>query len=119
MVNQLLRGVRLRIRLKKQDREMIGAYARLAAIPRATGKRRVSLLITLAPGQRAPDPDAFWKSTLDALVQAHVLLGDDRHRCELGSVTFRRGSGRQTTIVLEDLGGVRSGCKIGAGGAER
>jgi hypothetical protein len=36
-------------RMKKADRELVGWYARQARIPPATGKRRVSLRIVLAP----------------------------------------------------------------------
>jgi hypothetical protein len=90
-------------RLKKADRETVGLYARMVGIPRAKGKRRVSLVLTLAPRQRAADPDAWWKSVLDALVQAGLLVDDNRQGCELGSVTFRRGRQRATTIILEDV----------------
>jgi hypothetical protein len=102
-VNQLLRSVRERIRLKKADRQLIATYARLAGIPPAAGKRRVSLCITLGPGQRAADPDAYWKSLLDALVQCGQLVDDNRQGCELGEVAFERGGERKTTIMLEDL----------------
>jgi hypothetical protein len=80
----------VRARLKRADREIIGLYARLAGIPPATGKRRVSLRLTLGPRQREPDPDAFFKSVLDALVHAGLLVDDDRHGVELGDVAFQR-----------------------------
>jgi hypothetical protein len=82
---------------------MIGTYARLARILPAKGKRRVSLHLTLAPRQRAADPDAFWKSTLDALVAAELLTDDNRQSVELGTVTFDRGPARRTVITLADL----------------
>jgi hypothetical protein len=102
-LNQLLGHWRNRHRLKKADRETVGLYARMASIPHAKGKRRVSLVLTLAPRQRAADPDAWWKSVLDALVQADQLVDDNRQWCELGSVTFRRGREEATTIILEDV----------------
>jgi hypothetical protein len=102
-----------RARLKRADRDLVGFYARLAAIPPATGRRRVSLVLTLAPRQRAGDPDAYWKSLLDALVHAGLLVGDNRQGVELGQVRFERGPGRQTTITLDDL----VPCGIGPGGA--
>jgi hypothetical protein len=103
-INDLYRGHwAIRARLKRTDRELLAAYAKLAGIPQAEGKRRVSLVLTLAPGQRGGDPDAYWKSTLDALVHAGLLLDDNRQGVELGTVTFRRGPARQTTILLEDL----------------
>jgi hypothetical protein len=104
-VNALMRSVRGRIRLKKQDRELITVYARLAGVPRAEGRRRISLNITLGPGQRACDPDAYWKSLLDGLVVAGLLVDDNRNWCELGEVRFDRGPARATTITLEELAG--------------
>ncbi len=88
---------------KKLDREMIGFFARVQGIPPATGKRRVSLRLTLAPRQRAPDPDSFFKSVLDALVHAGMLLDDNRQGVELGEVSFMRGAARRTEIMLEDV----------------
>lgn len=92
-----------RARLKRGDRELIAYYARVAAIPRAAGKRRVSLRLTLAPGQRGGDPDAYFKSVLDALVHAGLLVDDSKEWCEIAPVIFERGKVRQTMIVLEDL----------------
>ena len=90
-------------RLKRHDAVMVGWYARAAAIPPATGKRRVSLVITLAPRQRAFDVDAPWKSLLDALTGAGLLVDDSPRWCELGTVEFIRGPARRTEIFLEDL----------------
>jgi hypothetical protein len=103
-LNQLLNSHwAARGRVKKLDRDLVTVCARMAGTPRAKGKRRVSLVLTLAPGQRAGDPDCYWKSLLDALVHAG-LLGDDSPRwCELGTVGFVRGEARATTITLEDL----------------
>jgi hypothetical protein len=102
-VNQLLRGVRQRIRLKKSDRSIVGGYLLQARLPPPAGPRRVSLRLTLGPRDRPGDVDAYWKSTLDALVQAGALLGDDVRSCQLGAVEISRGGRRTTTIILEDL----------------
>ena len=72
---------------------MIGGHALEAGIPRATGRRRVSLHIVLAPRQRAGDPDAFWKSTLDALVAEAIgdvpqLHQPILHRLDGGAYTY-------------------------------
>jgi hypothetical protein len=104
-LNQLLGHWSTRRRLKKADRETVGLYARMAGIPRAKGKRRVSLVLTLAPRQRAGDPDAYWKTVCDSLVEAGLLVDDNRQGCELGSVVFRRGRQKATTIILEDVEG--------------
>ena len=91
--------------LKKIDREMIAGYALQARdrIPQATSKRRVSLTITLANGERAGDPDAYFKSVNDALVHAGLLKNDSHLWVVLGDVVFERGAERATTIILQDL----------------
>lgn len=100
-VNQLLRSVRTRIRLKKMDRHMVWAY--MPAEKKAGGKRRVHLTIVLKPGQRACDPDSYHKSLLDALKQCGMLLDDDRQHCELAPVLFERSKSWGTVIRLEEL----------------
>jgi hypothetical protein len=64
LLNELLRSVKHRIRLKKQDRLMVATYARMAKIPAATGKRQVSLHVTLGKGMREFDVDAWQKGCL-------------------------------------------------------
>jgi hypothetical protein len=102
-VNQLLKSVKARIRLKKADRQIVSAYARMANIPPAVVRRRVSLHLTLMPRVTAADVDAYWKSLLDALVYAGLIVDDNRQHCELGEVTYDRGPVRGARIVLEDL----------------
>jgi hypothetical protein len=102
-LNELL-GHRMKAhRLKKRDREWVALEAKNQEVPRATGPRRVSLEIILGHRQRAGDPDCYWKSLLDALVTARMLLNDNRQYCTLGTVTFSRAKVKQTTITLEDL----------------
>jgi hypothetical protein len=97
-LNHLLTGHwRPRYRLKRADADTVAFYARLGGIPRATGKRRVSLRITLGYRQRAGDPDCYWKSLLDALKTAGLIVDDDRFGVDLGPE-------RATTILLEDVG---------------
>jgi hypothetical protein len=67
LLNELMHSVKGKIRLKKQDREMVCAYAWQAKIPPATGKRRVSLHVTLGKGMREFDYDAPWKSLLEPI----------------------------------------------------
>jgi hypothetical protein len=71
-----------RSKRKRVDREVIALEALAQKIPKAMGKRRVSLVLTLAPRQRAGDLDAYWKSLLDALVVAGLLVDDSRHNAE-------------------------------------
>jgi hypothetical protein len=101
-LNTLVGCWQRRHRLKRADREMVGTYARLARIPPATLPRRVSLTIVLGPGERAGDPDAYFKSVLDALTACGLLVDDNRQGVELGDVRFERGE-RATVIHLEDL----------------
>ncbi|HKI30283.1 MAG TPA: hypothetical protein VKA46_00225 [Gemmataceae bacterium] len=104
-LNQLLtQHWRPRYRLKRADAALVATYAHLTGIPPATGRRRVLLRITLGPRQRAGDPDAYWKSLLDALKAARLLVDDNRQGVELGPVTFDRGPARATAITLENLG---------------
>lgn len=88
--------------LKREDCKMIGAYAHKRKIPKALGKRSVGLHITLGKGQRACDPDAYWKTTLDALVRLGYLTDDNRQGVELMPVEFKRGK-MASTIVLGDM----------------
>jgi hypothetical protein len=103
-LNQLTRGTRRdRIALGVEVRQMVGAYCYLQKVRLATGKRRVTIIITLAKGQRAADVDAYHKGILDALRCAGLLRDDSRQWCELAPVQFERGERRMTRIVLEDL----------------
>lgn len=91
---------------KKADYEQIGRAAVVYGLRPATGPRRVDLFILLAPGQRAADPDAYWKSLLDALVRRGLLMNDSRRWCVLGKVEYARSTehGRfGTMVILEDM----------------
>ncbi len=103
-LNELLAGHwGPRHRRKKFDRDIIALEARSQRTPKATTARRVSVEIVLGPRQRAGDPDAYWKSLLDALATAGLLVDDRRQCVELGPVTFTRGPAKRTAITLEDL----------------
>ncbi len=103
-LNELLRGGPWgAARLKRLDREHVFLYSRLARVPHAVGKRRVSLRITLPPKQRRWDIDALWKSLLDALVKASMLRDDNPKWCEMGGVEYTRGEELSTTIILEEV----------------
>ncbi len=95
-------------RLKSADAEIVAAHAKEQAIPIATSKRRVSLRFYLGKGQRKWDPDAPWKSCLDALKRCQLLVNDSPAWSEMGPVEFIRlkkkdTSEPRTEIVLEDL----------------
>ena len=92
-----------RIRKKKGDRDLVAHYAQQSGIPKATGKRRISLIVTLAKGGRAVDPDNAWKGLLDGCKQAGLLVNDSHKWVELGEYTIRRGERRSTLVILEDV----------------
>ena len=103
-LNQLTRGKRRdRIGLGTEVRQIVGAYCYLQKVQLATGKRRVTVVITLGPGQRAADVDAYHKGLLDALRCAGLIRDDSRQWCELAPVQFERGPARKTLIILEDV----------------
>lgn len=92
---------RRRAALKSADFGLVKIYG--LGIPPARGKRRVHLIITLTKGDKACDVDAYWKSCLDALVRARLLVDDDRHSVVLDPVEFRWDKKPGTTIELYDL----------------
>lgn len=94
-----------RNRAKKADKRVVGLEALAQGITPATGRRRVSLTIGVAKGKREADPDAYWKSLLDALVDAGLLIDDNRDGVEHGTVEFERSPDhrRWTVITLEDV----------------
>ncbi len=89
-------------KMKKADRQWVGTYAMLRDIPKALGKRRVSLEVVITGRQQETDPDSLWKSALDSLVHTRLLVDDSPRYCELGTVTYRRNGELGTTIVLAD-----------------
>ena len=92
-----------RSRLKRADRAVVALAARVHGIPPAAGPRRVGLHLAGWPRGRLPDPDGFWKSTLDALVSAGLLVDDAPRWCALGPVTLERSAARRAVLTLEDL----------------
>jgi hypothetical protein len=103
-LNKLMRGsIKTRIRLSRVDRNMVCGYCFLNRMPVAQGPREVSLLLTLVGRDKEGDVDAYWKSTLDSLVEARMLIDDNRQYCRLGSVDFERGERRETVITLTEI----------------
>lgn len=88
--------------LRKRDDALIALAALSQYCRLAEGKRRVSLFVTLGPRQRA-DEDCWWKSILDALVNARLLKNDSSKWCKLGDVTHVNGKKPSIEIILEDL----------------
>ena len=90
-----------RNRVLKAEAELVAAYVLGAGVPRATGKRRVSIDISQARG-RLMDPDNCLKGLIDHTVKAGALVDDSGEWCEVGAVRVSRGP-RRTVIVLEDV----------------
>ena len=88
-------------RQKKADLHVLVAHQ--TAIPPATGKRSVEVLVVLPKGRRAVDPDALWKSLLDACVKCGLLVNDSRHWVVPQSVQFARGEKLATYLTFTDL----------------
>ena len=106
LVNKLIKSHwRTAGRLKLVDKNIVGVYCQRNRIPLAQGPREVSLVVVFPSSRkgRLPDPDAYWKSLLDALVHARMLIDDSRAYVRTGSVEFERASERSTRIILEDL----------------
>ena len=89
---------------KKAERAIIQAAVTVQKIKPAAGQRRIDLHLVLPPKQRTCDPDNLWKSVLDALVHAKVLVDDNARYREQGAVTFSRGNGGLygTFILITD-----------------
>ena len=102
-LNELLGHWAKAARLKRRDREWLMLECKSQGIVPATGKRRVSLLVTMGPKKRSPDRDAWWKALLDALVHAGTLIDDSPRWCVPGEVEYERGESNAMTIILEDV----------------
>lgn len=102
-LNGLMASVQAKIKAKKRDREMVTLYARMADIPKANCRRRVSVEIGYSGRARECDPDNLTKSLLDALVSCGLLLDDAAAFVLWAGVEQRRDETTWTRITLEDL----------------
>lgn len=88
-------------RQKKAEAALIGAAAKAQDVPPAGGKRRVDLHVILPPGRKKLDDDNAWKSVLDGLVKAKLLIDDRREWKENGDITYSRAlDGVHGTMIL-------------------
>lgn len=92
-------------RMKRNDRDIIWSCFIGSKIPRASTKRRITLILTLKPFQRATDPDSHHKSTGDALVKCGALKNDSHVWVEWMPTQFKRGTAKAwgTQILIEDI----------------
>lgn len=102
-LNELMRGsIARRIALGKSSRQTIADACN--GLPRAIGKRCVSLMIEWPSGQRRHDPDAFWKALGDGLTDARQLVNDSYEWVRWGGVLYARADTLATTIFIEEIG---------------
>jgi len=87
-------------RIKKGAAELIAYACREAGVPRATGKRRVSMVIYYPRMDHAIDPDNAWKAVNDALKHAGAIVDDRAEFLELGPCVPLKGR-KRTVIRLE------------------
>lgn len=100
-VNQLLGMHWAKARTRKAaDRQMIGVYAYKAGIPKATGKRHVKLTVIKSGKGRLPDPDAYFKSVLDALKNLGYIIDDSSQWVSWEQPIIERGKQTKTVINI-------------------
>lgn len=100
--NQLMNSHYLR-RHKLKLKDAITIQVASLHLRPATGKRKVEVTVTLGPKQKKKvDPFAYWKSLLDALVNAKMLVDDSDKWAQVEPLKYERGE-RRTLIVLTDL----------------
>jgi hypothetical protein len=102
LLNELLKLHPMRAhRRKKADADVLAAAGLLYDVPKATAPRRVGLTIC-GRYSTFPDPDSPWKSLLDGLKRAGLIVDDGASWCRCDQPIFLRGP-RYTLIELEDL----------------
>jgi hypothetical protein len=102
LANELKRHPFVAAGAKKRDADLLTLIAQSQRLPRAVGKRRLSVVIRNRFG-RLPDHDAPLKSLFDALVQAQLLVDDSDEWLDFEwPPRYVRGP-LQTVIRLEDV----------------
>lgn len=92
-----------RNRLIQEEKAVVAYEARAQEIPKAQGKRRVSLVIEHRKGRKVPDADALLKVMLDSLVVCGLLKDDGKDWLELGTVGYAVADRAGVVITLEDI----------------
>lgn len=87
-------------KFKNECKQLMRAYSR--HLPNASQRRRVDMHIVLGKGRRKMDKDNAYKLILDSLVYAGMLFNDNDQWCEIGDLTYSRGS-PATIITLTDI----------------
>lgn len=103
-LNKLMGHWGTRSKNKAKDRSQISMALKVYNVSKATGKRKVSIIVILPKGKRACDPDALHKSLLDGLVQGGGLVNDSKDWVAFTQPLFARGEYLCTYITLQDIG---------------
>ncbi len=90
-------------KLKKRAYRVVSVACLVAQVPKAKGKRRVSIVATMGPRGRLRDADGLWKVILDALKACGAIVDDGPRWVELGQIWVERAKERSTCITLEDI----------------
>jgi hypothetical protein len=104
--NLRARGTWVWVAAKKRDREVIRELL-VGRIPPATGRRKVSLLVTKKSRRGIRDGQNMLKSFLDAMKMTGLLVDDDEDRLDYTKprIEVNREMERpiQSTITIEDM----------------
>jgi Holliday junction resolvase RusA-like endonuclease len=104
--NESKKGVKAWHRAKKRDRQVVFDLV-CPFVPRATGRRRVALLVEKASRRGMVDGPNLNKSLNDALVQAGLLIDDSPDWAEIANPAVAIVKGLEvpvrSTITIEDL----------------
>lgn len=83
---------------------MVAVYCKMCCVPVATGPRKLGIELVGFRRGRLPDPDAYLKSLLDALVQTRMLVDDSQSMCQwLVPVVIRSKTEVHTKLELTDI----------------
>lgn len=95
----------VRGRMKAQDASIIKRYAEESDVPPADKIRVVTLTYIIKEKSRAkfPDEDNIWKSPLDALKHAKMIVDDSPDWLKKNPVVYLRAKEKGTIIELEDV----------------
>jgi hypothetical protein len=88
---------------KRADALRIARALLEGGVTAALGRRRLRLVIWLAPRERAPDADSHAKSARDALTRCGALVDDSPRWLDGRDTEYVRAAHAATVIILEDI----------------
>ena len=92
-------------KVKRGDMDIIAHFASVQKLPRATGRRKVTIRVVWPRGARMPDPDNIKKVLLDGFVAASLLVDDSIKWCQVEPIEYFRHAGevREVFAIFEDI----------------